>query len=332
MRNAERFADGSQAFVPALEMERRRATGHFQAIHVRQRIEDFLGDAVGEIFVVLVRAHVHEWQHGNGFLADRVPAGAFGLDRLRGRGHQRRLARGCQHELVEAEIAQRERQQEHDHAIHAPRGLRRDGMLQRHVGIALQALRREFEHPREHQRRHEQHRHAGNHRLHRPCRCLEHRQQRCRHLRHQPRADQVQPGHADDVAAADFGEEIHGPASPGKRAVDSRAAGRLNSISVIGPFLLAHMRDEATQEHARSLIQALPGQRPNPGTAASPGPGHYGSAGGAQGPLLGERQRDVVAQVGRFDALRCERFATAEGNRRQPRDIGGMRKRRRVDQ
>ena len=33
-----------------------------------QRIQDFLGDAIARILVVLVRAHVHERQHGDGFI------------------------------------------------------------------------------------------------------------------------------------------------------------------------------------------------------------------------------------------------------------------------
>ena len=39
---------------------------------------------------------------------------------------------------------------------------------------------------------------------------IEHRQHRARHLHEQPRADEIQPGHADDVAALEFGEEWYG--------------------------------------------------------------------------------------------------------------------------
>ena len=58
-----------------------------------------------------------------------------------------------------------------------------------------------------------------------PARRTEHRQHRARHLRHQPRADQVQPGHADDVAALQFGDETHCGGSGFPRASMSLRSG-----------------------------------------------------------------------------------------------------------
>src|SRR5204863_9041224 len=49
-----------------------------------------------------------------------------------------------------------------------------------------------------------------------PLRRAEHRQHRARDLDQQPRADQVQPGHADDIAALELGQQAHGLASPGR--------------------------------------------------------------------------------------------------------------------
>ena len=44
------------------------APRHAQPGHLGQHVEQFLRHAVAEIFVGLVRAHAHEWQHGDGFL------------------------------------------------------------------------------------------------------------------------------------------------------------------------------------------------------------------------------------------------------------------------
>jgi hypothetical protein len=48
--------------------------------------------------------------------------------------------------------------------------------------------------------------------LHRPVRCAEYRQQGARHLGERPRTRQLKPGHADDIAAPEFGKQPHQPA------------------------------------------------------------------------------------------------------------------------
>ena len=63
MLDIELLADLSEFDVLSPEEERRGATGDLQAGHVGQRIDDLLGQAVAEILVVLVRAHVGERQH-----------------------------------------------------------------------------------------------------------------------------------------------------------------------------------------------------------------------------------------------------------------------------
>ena len=66
IRGAELLPDGAQVFVLPLEGERRGAADHPQAVHLRQRVEDLLGDAVGEVFLLLVGAEVDEGEHGDG--------------------------------------------------------------------------------------------------------------------------------------------------------------------------------------------------------------------------------------------------------------------------
>ena len=38
---------------------------------MRQVVDEFLGQAIREIFLILLLAHVHEGQHGDGFFRDR---------------------------------------------------------------------------------------------------------------------------------------------------------------------------------------------------------------------------------------------------------------------
>src|SRR3546814_18498676 len=46
----------------ALEHERGRARGDLELRQLGEQVEDFLGDAVAEVFVLRVAAHVDEWQ------------------------------------------------------------------------------------------------------------------------------------------------------------------------------------------------------------------------------------------------------------------------------
>jgi hypothetical protein len=181
--------------------------------HLRQRVEDLLADAVGEVLLRLLAAHVDEGQHGDGLLVDRGRGGGL-LDGRRLRPHRlrhdHRLAPRRQHDPVEGEVHQRQRQHRDDHAIHAARGLRCDRLVRRHLRVALDPVRRELEHPAEDQRRHEADRNQDHDAARQPLGCAEHRQHRSGDLRDQPCADQVQPCHADDVAAPELGYETHG--------------------------------------------------------------------------------------------------------------------------
>ena len=69
----------------ALEAERRGARGDPQAANLREHVEQLFRKAVGEIFVFLVAAHVHEGQHGDRWhvLVDRREQRLQGRERLR---------------------------------------------------------------------------------------------------------------------------------------------------------------------------------------------------------------------------------------------------------
>ena len=77
----------------------------------------------------------------------------------------------------------------------------------RHVLVALQALRRQFENPTEDQRGKKSDREQNDDAARQPIGRAEHRQHGARHLGEQPRADQIEPGRADDVASLQLGEE-----------------------------------------------------------------------------------------------------------------------------
>jgi hypothetical protein len=153
VRHAECAADRFDRLVAALEVERRRAAGDLEVIDLGQRVEDFLGYAVGEVLLVLGLAQICEGQYGDGF---RVAGGYCGRScrvrrciRLRRAGC---IARRCQHKLVKRKIAQRQKQHDNDHAIHPPRRLWGNGFGIHHFTVALQAFRRQLKHPGNDQR------------------------------------------------------------------------------------------------------------------------------------------------------------------------------------
>ena len=84
MAHAEALADLADVDVLALERESRIAGDDEELRELRQRGDDVLGNAVGEIFLFGIPAHVGEGQHGDRRMG--------GLDR-RGRGGQRRAPR-----------------------------------------------------------------------------------------------------------------------------------------------------------------------------------------------------------------------------------------------
>jgi hypothetical protein len=63
--DAELSRDGRDIDFLALEHERRSTRGNFQLRQFGQQVENFLGNAVAEIFVLRIPAHVDEGQHGN---------------------------------------------------------------------------------------------------------------------------------------------------------------------------------------------------------------------------------------------------------------------------
>ena len=67
------FAD---AQVLSAQREYGRARGDAEPLDVGQRVDQLLGDAVGEVVALLVAAHVHERQHGDRRRRAHGPGGA----------------------------------------------------------------------------------------------------------------------------------------------------------------------------------------------------------------------------------------------------------------
>ena len=70
VRHVQRARDLRDSDLLALERERRGARRHLQLRNLRQQVQQFLRDTVGEVLLVLPRRHVHEWQHGDAFFGN----------------------------------------------------------------------------------------------------------------------------------------------------------------------------------------------------------------------------------------------------------------------
>ena len=141
VRHAQCLTDIGEVLVSPLEVKRRGTTGDLQPIDLGQRVEDFLADAVGEVLLILLRAHVDEGEHGNRLLVRLCCDSRVLVVRCDGQ-FWRRAGFLRQYELVHCEVAQRQQQQRDDAAVHALCGLRRDRMFRQHLVVTLQTFRR----------------------------------------------------------------------------------------------------------------------------------------------------------------------------------------------
>src|SRR5215468_10531209 len=62
----ELFSDNPQVDIFTFEGESRAPRDNVQSLNLSQRVDDLLGDSVGKVFVLWVRAHVGERQYHNG--------------------------------------------------------------------------------------------------------------------------------------------------------------------------------------------------------------------------------------------------------------------------
>ncbi len=204
--DAQGVADLPQVLVLALEGEGGGAAGDLQVLDLGQRVQDLFGDAVGEVFLLGVRGHVDERQHGDR-LRCRLRGGAGGFRGCFGHHRPGFILVPVLDPGFPDEITQRDHQDQDHRAVQLAAGDAGDGLAAVHVLFLLQPFRRQFEGPGEDQRQREaddQHHQDG---LDHPARRVEALQHEVGHLCQQPGRDQVHDADADDVAAFQFLEE-----------------------------------------------------------------------------------------------------------------------------
>ena len=61
--HVELLSHGADVLALAAKLKGRRACGHAQAIDVRQRVDELVGQTFAEVLLVVIRTHVRERQH-----------------------------------------------------------------------------------------------------------------------------------------------------------------------------------------------------------------------------------------------------------------------------
>ena len=72
VRDPQVAADFRRRDLLSLEVERRGACDHLQVRNLREPVDQFLGEPVGEVFLIPRLAEIEEGQHRDGFVDDRV--------------------------------------------------------------------------------------------------------------------------------------------------------------------------------------------------------------------------------------------------------------------
>jgi len=92
MSGVEPAGDGRDVELrPIFEGEGRSARDHAHRVGLCQQIQDLFGEAIGEVRLILLLAHVHERQHGHG---KHRPVGRS-AGRRRGRRAHQKSGRAC---------------------------------------------------------------------------------------------------------------------------------------------------------------------------------------------------------------------------------------------
>ena len=181
----------------AFERECRGPRNDAQFGYFREQVQQFLGQAIREIFLARIIAHVHERQHNDGLVA-KCTDNRIATTLLPCRLNVRGVAGRIEHKLVDREIADGEREHDDDDAIeNLGRGSRCSTI---DVRVELQSIRRELKHPR---RDHGGNKSDGEDDYDHLDRCRgypEDREQRLEYLDQEPGTCQVGDGYTDNVA------------------------------------------------------------------------------------------------------------------------------------
>jgi hypothetical protein len=176
VRNVEPFRDLDDVDVFALERECRRARSHVQRGNLREQIQQFLGQPVGHVSLILVRGHVDEGQYG---------------DRLIGNRRRCVVRIPVQHEAVREQQHDGDSQRCNDQAIEFLAGVMGDRFIAIDFALAFESLRRDFVEPREQQQEREADDRGDDDDPHRPVRKIEEWKDLRRDLDYEPRGCSV---------------------------------------------------------------------------------------------------------------------------------------------
>ncbi len=180
--DVQRACDFGDGEVLALERERGGARRHLQGLHPREQVEQVHGDAVGEIFLLLVGGEVLEGQYGDGLVRHGLRATAAVDEAL-----------GEQQHHGEGEHAD-------DEEIQLAPGLRGDRFCGGDVTLELEAFGRELEEPGEGEPEGEADDAGDDEPAHHGVGHVEHRQHLGQALRQGPDHADVKQAGADHVA------------------------------------------------------------------------------------------------------------------------------------
>src|SRR6185437_2132679 len=200
--NVQRLADRAQVGIAAAVVERGGASGDSQVPHARQRIQQFLGHAGGEITVIVRGAQILEWQYGDGLCRDEGNRPAI---------QARTLAR---YKGIRQQQDDRYQQHRDDPFVQLAPGGVRDGIARCDLAFALQPLWCEFVEPREREPEREADRRRDQKPSRRPVRQSDRRTELRQSLPKRPHRARVQHARAPYVAALEFGKE-RGPRAHG---------------------------------------------------------------------------------------------------------------------
>src|SRR6266700_2905984 len=183
-------------FVFALERKTRCSSWHAQSRHLGQHIDQFLGHPVTQILVVFIRAHVHEWQHGNRFV--RRDCSRLALSR--------RGCRSLEHQLIHEQTGRDDRQRDRN-GYNPSTGASLDRFTRLDLGFEFDSFRRDLKRPRKNQRHRKTEDDDDDKYLHHPRRRVEGREENRRRLNQQPRHHRVRDRDFVNIAPLHFGEE-----------------------------------------------------------------------------------------------------------------------------
>src|SRR5205809_5400207 len=192
-------------FVFALERKTGCSSWHAQSRYLGQHIDQFLGHAVAQILVVLIRAHVHKRQHSDRLLVGRKGR-TYGASALRGVCIRAARPAVAPYHLKHEQTGRDDRERDRYSNNLSP-GPSLDRLTRLDLGFEFDSFRRNLKRPRKNQRHRKTEDDDDDKYLHHPWRCVEGWEENRRGLDQQPRHHRVRDRDFVNVTPLQFGEE-----------------------------------------------------------------------------------------------------------------------------